>query len=88
MAPHLLFFEPLSECITMGTLAAWAVFYLYRWDPVYFLLTHVLVWFLMDWSLLNVVQVARRRFANVKGNTDFSTLSRMDRSHLASSSSW
>ena len=48
--------EPLSECILLGLLAAWSVFYLFRWDPLSFFLLHILIWFLMDWVLIHVVQ--------------------------------
>ena len=56
MVPFTIFLEPLSECILLGLLTAWSVFYLFRWDPVSFFLLHILIWFLMDWMLIHVVQ--------------------------------
>ena len=56
MVPLTILLEPLSECILLGLLAAWSVFYLFRWDPLSFFLLHILIWFLMDWVLIHVVQ--------------------------------
>jgi ceramide glucosyltransferase len=56
MCPHTIFLEPLSECMLLGCLSAWAVFFLFRWDPISFFLIHVLIWFIMDWALLHIVQ--------------------------------
>lgn len=49
--------EPFSECMVLGMLTAWSVLFIFRWDPLAFFFIHVLVWFLMDWSLLLIVQV-------------------------------
>ena len=57
MCPHTIFLEPLSECMLLGCLSAWAVNFLFRWDPISFFLIHVLLWFIMDWTLLHIVQV-------------------------------
>ena len=59
MCPLLMLMEPVSECFMLGMLAAWATNFLFRWDPLSFFLVHVLVWFLMDWALLHVVQVSK-----------------------------
>ena len=56
MMPLTTFLEPFSECILMGLLTAWSVFYLFCWDPLLFFLLHILIWFLMDWVLIHVVQ--------------------------------
>jgi ceramide glucosyltransferase len=56
MCPHTILLEPLSECMLLGCLTAWAVDFLFRWDPVTFFLVHVLLWFIMDWLLLLIVQ--------------------------------
>lgn len=56
MLPHTIFLEPLSECMVIGACAAWAVNFLFMWDPLVFYLVHILVWFFMDWILLSVVQ--------------------------------
>ena len=57
MCPHTILLEPLSECMLLGILTAWAVNFLLRWDPISFFLVHVLLWFIMDWMLLHIVQV-------------------------------
>ena len=56
MCPHTILLEPLSECMLLGILTAWAVNFLLRWDPISFFLVHVLLWFIMDWMLLHIVQ--------------------------------
>ena len=75
MCPHLLLFEPLSECMVIGATGAWAAFYLFRCAPISFFLIHVLVWFLMDWALLHVVQNGALPFNKfeflVSGNLKF-----------------
>lgn len=57
MLPLVIIFEPLSECMVIGACAAWAVSVLFQWDVLGFYLVHILVWFLLDWILLSVVQV-------------------------------
>ena len=57
MLPHLIFVQPLSDCIILGLASAWAVLYLFSWDPLAFFFIHLLVWYLMDWILLLVIQV-------------------------------
>jgi len=56
MLPHLIFVQPLSDCIILGLASAWAVLYLFSWDPLAFFFIHLLVWYLMDWILLLVIQ--------------------------------
>ena len=56
MIPMTILLEPLTECMLLGLLSAWSVFYLFRWDPISFFLIHILVWFLMDWILIHIVQ--------------------------------
>lgn len=56
MAPHTILLEPLSECLVLGALAAWAAYVLLRWDPVVFYLVHALAWMLLDYALLATVQ--------------------------------
>lgn len=56
MLPHMMFMEPLSECLVLGLASAWAVLYLFRWDPMAFFFIHVLLWFIMDWILLLIIQ--------------------------------
>lgn len=59
MVPHTIVLEPLSECLILGACAAWAAHTLSGGsiDPYAFYMIHVLVWFLLDWILLNVMQV-------------------------------
>lgn len=59
MVPHTIVLEPLSECLILGACAAWAANTLSGGsiDPYAFYMIHVLVWFLLDWILLNVMQV-------------------------------
>ncbi|XP_060857199.1 ceramide glucosyltransferase [Metopolophium dirhodum] len=58
MVPHTIVLEPLSECLILGACAAWAANTLSGGsiDPYAFYMIHVLVWFLLDWILLNVMQ--------------------------------
>ena len=56
MLPVTMMFEPFTECIGLGLLSAWAMHYLFRWDPISFFLVHILLWFLMDWILIHIVQ--------------------------------
>ena len=57
MVPHTILLEPLSECLVLGILAAWSISFLFWIDPFAIYLFHVLVWFLLDYMLLNVIQV-------------------------------
>lgn len=56
MVPTTIIFEPLSECIILGIFTSWAVQFLFDWDPIIFVLLHMLVWFLLDWLMLSIVQ--------------------------------
>lgn len=56
MVPYTILLEPLSECVVIGACASWAVWFLFSWDPLVFYLVHVLVWFLLDWILLSIIQ--------------------------------
>ena len=55
--PMTIVFEPISECMLLGVLAAWSTSFLFRWDPIAVFLIHVLVWFICDWVLIHIVQV-------------------------------
>jgi ceramide glucosyltransferase len=61
MIPLTIFFEPISECMFLGIMAAWATSFLFRWDPIAVFLIHLLIWFIMDWALIHIVQVSKRR---------------------------
>lgn len=56
MAPHTIILEPLSECLILGAFTSWAVYVILLWDPVVFYLVHTLIWFLLDYTLLSIVQ--------------------------------
>lgn len=57
MVPAMILLEPISECMLLGALAAWAANWLFGWDPLVLYLVHVLLWFLLDSLLLSIVQV-------------------------------
>ncbi|TRY70812.1 hypothetical protein TCAL_10005 [Tigriopus californicus] len=56
MCPGLMVFEPISDSVIQGVVCAWALFFLFRWDPVTFIMLHLLLWFIMDWALIHLVQ--------------------------------
>lgn len=56
MAPHTIILEPLSECLILGAFTSWAVYLVFKWDPIVFYLVHVLLWFLLDYILLSIIQ--------------------------------
>ncbi|VVC43821.1 Hypothetical protein CINCED_3A000159 [Cinara cedri] len=58
MVPHTIILEPLSECLILGACAAWSAHTLSGGsiDPYAFYMVHILVWFLLDWILLNIMQ--------------------------------
>lgn len=56
MVPQVTLLEPFSECMLMGALSSFSATLLFQWDPFVFYLVHILVWFLLDWILLGVLQ--------------------------------
>lgn len=56
MVPHTILLEPISECLIIGAFTSWAVCIMFKWDPVVFYLVHVLIWFLLDYTLLSIIQ--------------------------------
>ena len=62
MIPHMILLEPLSECLMLGVLAAWALNFIFLLDPFAVYLFHMLLWFLLDYVLLCIVQVSIDRF--------------------------
>ncbi|XP_022650237.1 ceramide glucosyltransferase-like isoform X1 [Varroa destructor] len=56
MLPHLIILEPLSECMLLGMCVAWSTSMLFGWDVFAVYLIHSLIWFLLDWMLLCIVQ--------------------------------
>lgn len=57
MIPHMVLLEPLSECFVLGAMASWAISFLTQIDPFAVYLFHILMWFLLDYSLLLIIQV-------------------------------
>ena len=57
MIPHMILLEPLSECFVLGAMASWAVSFLTQIDPFAVYLFHILLWFLLDYTLLLIIQV-------------------------------
>ncbi|KAK3761369.1 hypothetical protein RRG08_024239 [Elysia crispata] len=51
-----MFFEPIYQCVAQGVLMAFVVEFLFSWSPLVFFLVHVLVWFLLDYILMCVIQ--------------------------------
>lgn len=72
MVPYTILLEPLSECLILGACASWGAHTLSGGsiDPYAFYMVHVLVWFLLDWILLNIMQVITKLSLNNK-NTFF-----------------
>ncbi|XP_063397093.1 ceramide glucosyltransferase-like [Mytilus trossulus] len=56
LLPHLIILEPLSECMLMGACASWAIEYLFGISSMGVFLMHILLWFLLDYTLLRVVE--------------------------------
>jgi ceramide glucosyltransferase len=67
MVPHTIVLEPLSECLILGLIASWALNFLFQVDPFAVYLFHVLTWFLLDFSLLTIIQNGSLPFSK----TDF-----------------
>jgi len=56
MLPQLLVFEPVQECVFSGMLASWAASMLFEWNFLVFFLIYLLVWFLLDYALIKLIQ--------------------------------
>lgn len=56
LLPHLIVLEPLSECMLMGVCASWALEYLFGISSMGVFLMHILLWFLLDYSLLRIIE--------------------------------
>ena len=57
LLPHLILLEPFSECMLVGLTASWAIEYLFGISSMGIFLMHILVWFLLDYSMLRLVEV-------------------------------
>jgi len=61
MLPQLLVLEPIQESVLSGFLASWSVSTLFEWNFLVFFLIHLLVWFLLDYALIKLIQGSRLR---------------------------
>lgn len=52
-----MFFEPPYQCLMQGLIIAQVTEFLFCWSPLVFFMVHVLVWFLLDYILMSVIQV-------------------------------
>ena len=78
--PLIVLIEPISEWLLLGIIISWVVTVLFGWSPVAFFFVHTLVWFVLDYILLRIVQVSRvrldRGMVRLHGQICLSTLSR------------
>ena len=58
--------EPPYQCFLQGLIMARVVQYLFSWSPLTFFMVHVLVWFLLDWILLTVIQQGPLPFSKLE----------------------
>lgn len=56
MLPTTIVLEPLSECLIIGACTSWAAALLFELDSLVFFLVHILLWFMLDYTLLRLVQ--------------------------------
>jgi len=63
LLPLTIILEPVSESLILGAIVSWAVNMLFCWSPLAFLFVHCLVWFLLDYVLLLVVQVSIQQYS-------------------------
>jgi ceramide glucosyltransferase len=56
LVPFTAVMEPISECLILGILASFAVSQLFHWSGLAFFFVHVLIWFLLDYLILLIVQ--------------------------------
>lgn len=54
--PFIVLMEPISEWLILGLIMSWAVTVIFGWSPVAFFFVHTLVWFLLDYILLRIIQ--------------------------------
>ncbi|XP_022092848.1 ceramide glucosyltransferase-like [Acanthaster planci] len=60
--PSTIILEPFSEMLVCGLCCAWAVYYLFNFDPILFIMLHVLQWFLLDYIQLYALQTEPLNF--------------------------
>ena len=56
LLPMTCFLEPLSQSMLVGVLVSFAVTVLFQWNSLVFFFVHTLLHFIMDYSLLRIVQ--------------------------------
>jgi len=49
-------FEPMYQCLVQGLIMSAVVQFLFSWSPLVFFMVNSLVWFLLDWILICVIQ--------------------------------
>ena len=52
LVPLLILLEPLSECVVLGLLCAWAVTVVFAWSALAFFFVHLLLWFMLDYYII------------------------------------
>lgn len=85
--------EPASECLLMGVGGSWAVSSLFDWSGLAFFFVHALLWFLLDYILLLVLQggpVPFSKFEYVTGwlFRELTSISLMIRAHCSRVLTW
>ena len=53
----LAYLEPLQECFSSSIMAGMVTSYLFEWNALVVAACHVLIWFILDYALLRIVQV-------------------------------
>ncbi|XP_015789939.1 ceramide glucosyltransferase [Tetranychus urticae] len=66
MVPSTIILEPISECVFLGILASWSLNFLFQFDPFVVYLFHALLWFLLDYALLCIIQNGSLPFAKTE----------------------
>ena len=61
LVPCIIIAEPMIECGVLGLLSGWAVTVMFGWSALAFFFVHLLLWFILDYFLLIVVQVSAQQ---------------------------
>lgn len=56
MIPSTIFFEPISLCMLLGLMNSWAVNYMFDLSPLSFMLVHILIWFILDYTMMKLLE--------------------------------
>ena len=57
MLPAFMFLEPIFHSMVLGLMNSWAFNHLFGFSPLFFFLIHLLVWFLLDYSMISIFEV-------------------------------